>query len=68
MTQMIYKRGGETKVWGIMATVMVIDADQVDDHVKDGWLTDPNMLLIPKEPEATVKTRKTKAATDEHHD
>lgn len=44
MTQMIYKNGGETLVWGKKATVMVIKEDELESYLKDGWLDHPSKL------------------------
>lgn len=62
MSQMIYKRGGDTLVWGLRAHVKVIEADELEAHLAEGWLDHPSKLFEP-EPVAK-KPRKNKAVTD----
>ncbi|WP_447314612.1 hypothetical protein ACNHKA_06720 [Klebsiella michiganensis] len=64
MSQMIYKRGGDTLVWGLKAHVKVIEADELEAHLADGWLDHPSQLFDVAEPEPAKKSRKSKAATD----
>lgn len=66
MSQMIYKRGGDTLVWGLRALVKVIEADELEAHLAEGWLDHPSKLFEPEpEPEPVAKKpRKNKAVTD----
>ncbi|MGR7181940.1 hypothetical protein ACU62I_09395 [Klebsiella aerogenes] len=66
MSQMIYKRGGDTLVWGVRAHVKVIEADELEAHQAEGWLDHPSKLFEPEpEPEPVAKKpRKSKAVTD----
>ncbi|HDS4020831.1 hypothetical protein [Klebsiella aerogenes] len=66
MSQMIYKRGGDTLVWGLRAHVKVIEADELEAHLAEGWLDHPSKLFEPEpEPEPVAKKpRKNKAVTD----
>ncbi|VTT32413.1 Uncharacterised protein [Klebsiella pneumoniae] len=66
MSQMIYKRGGDTLVWGLRAHVKVIEADELEAHQAEGWLDHPSKLFEPEpEPEPVAKKpRKNKAVTD----
>lgn len=61
MSQMIYKRGGDTLVWGLKAHVKVIEADELEAHLAEGWLDHPSKLFEPEpEPEPVKKQRKSK--------
>lgn len=65
MSQMIYKHGGDTLVWGRKAHVKVIEADELEAHQADGWLDHPSKLFEPAPNPAPAKnSRKGKAATD----
>ncbi|HIE4798963.1 TPA: hypothetical protein ACXNDR_001620 [Serratia marcescens] len=44
MSQMIYKRGGDTLVWGQQAHVKVIEVDELEAHLADGWVDHPSKL------------------------
>lgn len=75
MTQMLYKPGGNTKVWGKLAHVKIVEVDEIERHIEDGWLTDPSMLFTPTEPEpepepdvTTPKKTRKKAVTNEPND
>ncbi|HBV8349113.1 TPA: hypothetical protein MD710_004891, partial [Serratia marcescens] len=45
MSQMIYKRGGDTLVWGLRAHVKVIEADELEAYQAEGWLDHPSKLF-----------------------
>lgn len=65
MSQMIYKPGGDTQVWGLKAHVKVVEANELEAHLADGWLDHPSKLFEPEpEPEPAKKSRKSKAAAD----
>lgn len=51
MSQMIYKPGGDTLVWGLKAQVKVVEADELEAHLADGWLDHPSQLFDVAEPE-----------------
>ncbi|KKO58203.1 putative orf69 protein [Serratia ureilytica] len=59
MSQMIYKCGGDTLVWGLKAHVKVIETDELEAHLAEGWLDHPSKLFEP-EPEPIKKQRKGK--------
>lgn len=61
MSQMIYKRGGDTLVWGLKAHVKVIEADELEAHLAEGWLDHPSKLF---EPEPVKKQRKGKTPSE----
>ncbi|STU45129.1 Uncharacterised protein [Klebsiella pneumoniae] len=63
MSQMIYKRGGDTLVWGLRAHVKVIEADELEAHLTEGWLDHPSKLFEP-EPEPAKKQRKGKTPSE----
>ncbi|ATY01443.1 TPA: hypothetical protein ACK1V4_002517 [Klebsiella aerogenes] len=64
MSQMIYKRGGDTLVWGLRAHVKVIEADELEAHLAEGWLDHPSKLFEPEPEPVAKKPRKNKAVTD----
>lgn len=67
MSQMIYKRGGDTLVWGLKAHVKVIEADELEAHLAEGWLDHPSKLFEPEpepEPEPVKKQRKGKSPSE----
>ncbi|HGM7366777.1 TPA: hypothetical protein ACX37R_000568 [Serratia marcescens] len=67
MSQMIYKRGGDTLVWGLKAHVKVIEADELEAHLAEGWLDHPSKLFEPEpepEPEPVKKQRKGKTPSE----
>lgn len=74
MGQMLYKLGGDTKVWNTKAHVIVVDEADVDEYLADGWLDHPSKLLLPTETETEtetakpVRTKKAKVPTDESND
>ncbi len=63
MSQMIYKRGGDTLVWGLRGHVKVIEADELEAHQTEGWLDHPSKLFEP-EPEPVKKQRKGKTPSE----
>ncbi|HGM5338196.1 TPA: hypothetical protein ACKP2J_002637 [Serratia marcescens] len=67
MSQMIYKRGGDTLVWGLRAHVKVIEADELEANLAEGWLVHPSKLFEPEpepEPEPVKKQRKGKTPSE----
>lgn len=64
MLTMIYKPGGKTKVWRVMAHVKVIDSADMASHLTDGWLDHPGKLFSEPE-EKSKRGRKSKAVTSE---
>ena len=49
---MIYRPGGETLVWGVLAEVKVVEEEEVPGYVEAGWFDHPSKLLEPTpEPE-----------------
>lgn len=64
MSQMIYKHGGDTLVWGLKVRVKVVEAAELEAHLTDGWLDHPSQLFDVAEPEPAKKPRKGKAVTD----
>lgn len=63
MSKMIYKRGGDTLVWGLRAHVKVIEADELKAHLAEGWLDHPSKLFEP-ELEPVKKQRKGKTPSE----
>ena len=45
MSQMIYKPGGDTLVWGRKAQVKVIEVDELEAHLADGWVDHPSNII-----------------------
>ena len=66
MSQMVYKAGGNEVIWGIKCSYKIINDDEVEQHLSDGWVDHPHKMLNPAEPEPEKKsTRKKKADNDE---
>ncbi|MBS3894727.1 hypothetical protein [Serratia marcescens] len=65
MKQMIYKPGGDTLVWGTLAKTQVIESDELDAYLAEGWLDHPSKLFEqPSEPAPKLRKggRKSKDA------
>lgn len=61
MGQMIYRHGGETLVWGLKVETKVVEPEELDEHLADGWLDHPSQLfekLAEPEPEPEPKATK----------
>ena len=56
---MIYKRGGDTLV-GLKAHVKVIEADELEAHLAEGWLDHPSKLFEARA-RARARARVTRA-------
>lgn len=69
MGQMIYRHGGDTLVWGLKVETKVVEPEELDEHLADGWLDHPSQLFEqPAEPEPepepkAAKLRASKKAT-----
>ncbi|WP_420285033.1 hypothetical protein, partial [Serratia liquefaciens] len=46
MSQMIYKPGGDTLVWGHRAQVKIIETDELEAHLDEGWVDHPSKLAV----------------------
>ena len=38
---MLYKADGDVEVWGEMLQTIVVDADEVEGYLADGWVDHP---------------------------
>lgn len=65
MSKMIYKHGGDTLVWGLKAHVKVVEAEELEAHLADGWLDHPSQLFDAAEPEPAKKQRKGKSSASD---
>ncbi|WFQ80095.1 hypothetical protein PXH59_02630 [Xenorhabdus sp. SF857] len=52
MQKMLYKPNGDVNVWGMQLQVIVIDSDELDNYLAEGWVEHPNETLSQK-PSAT---------------
>lgn len=50
LTAMLYKPGGDTKVWNTKAHVLIVDKVDVAEYLKDGWLDHPSKLFETESP------------------
>lgn len=69
MGVMLYREGRGTRVWGREYKTIVVEASEVDAHLKDGWHSHPDEVkdeIVSKEP--VKRTRKTKAESDADKD
>ena len=44
MSRMIYKPGGDTLVWGHRAQVKIIETDELEAHLAQGWVDHPSKI------------------------
>lgn len=44
MKMAIYKTGGSTRVWNTSAHVKVIDAEELNHYLSEGWVDHPDKL------------------------
>ncbi|CDH05438.1 Uncharacterized 7.7 kDa protein in gp5-gp4 intergenic region [Xenorhabdus bovienii str. oregonense] len=45
MQKMLYKPDGEVNVWGMMLQITVIEPEELDEYLADGWVEHPNDTL-----------------------
>jgi hypothetical protein len=50
MKTMLYKPDGDVNVWGMWLQITIIDSDELDDYLSDGWVEHPNETLSQKPP------------------
>jgi len=55
---MLYKADGDTEVWGMMLQTTVVDADEVESYLIDGWVDHPHK--VAQSPEPKTRLSKTK--------
>lgn len=53
---MLYKADGDVEVWGEMLQTLVVDADEVEGYLADGWVDHPHKVA----PEPKTRLSKTK--------
>ncbi|MGJ0636850.1 hypothetical protein [Xenorhabdus bovienii] len=46
MSHMVYKRGGDELVWGLKAYVKVVEADELEAHLVEGWVDHPSKIIV----------------------
>ncbi|MDR5611102.1 MULTISPECIES: hypothetical protein [unclassified Arsenophonus] len=51
MKKMLYKPNGDVNVWGMMLQTTVVNIDEVEEYLSDGWHLNPNDTKIFTEPE-----------------
>lgn len=47
MSKMLYKSGGNTRVWNTTAHILVVDEADIEQYLADGWLDHPSKLFEP---------------------
>lgn len=55
---MLYKADGDVEVWGEMLQTIVVDADEVEGYLADGWVDHPRK--VAQSPEPKTRLSKTK--------
>jgi hypothetical protein len=55
---MLYKADGDVEVWGEMLQTLVVDADEVEGYLADGWVDHPHK--VAQSPEPKTRLSKTK--------
>ncbi|MDC9621071.1 hypothetical protein PSI22_05360 [Xenorhabdus sp. XENO-7] len=48
MQKMLYKSGGDVNVWGMMLQITVIEPEELDEYLADGWVENPMDTLKPE--------------------
>lgn len=68
MTVMLYKHPGKHKLHGNMFDYIIVEADEVQQKVKDGWSTSTTNALkasIPKKPEPDDSEKQIRLSYDD---
>ncbi|QBY44130.1 hypothetical protein QE197_24835 (plasmid) [Arsenophonus nasoniae] len=55
MKKMLYKSNGDVNVWGMMLQTIIVNADEVEKYLFDGWHLNPNDTKILPDPEKKQK-------------
>jgi len=55
---MLYKPDGDTEVWGMMLQTLVVDADEVEGYLADGWADHPHKVAQSPEPKTRLSKPK----------
>jgi len=55
---MLYKPDGDTEVWGMMLQVTVVDADEVEGYLADGWADHPHKVAQSPKPKTRLSKPK----------
>lgn len=45
MKKMLYKSDGDVNVWGMKLQITIIDLEELDEYLADGWVEHPNDTL-----------------------
>ncbi|EKO3523270.1 hypothetical protein K7V76_003144 [Vibrio fluvialis] len=53
---MLYKHGGNDRVWNMRAHTLVVDEADKEEYLEKGWLDHPSKLLEPKSTGSELKT------------
>lgn len=56
---MLYKADGDVEVWGEMLQTIVVDADEVESYLADGWVDHPHKV-VEQSPEPKTRLSKSK--------
>jgi len=55
---MLYKPDGDTEVWGMMLQTTVVDADEVEGYLADGWADHPHKVAQSPKPKTRLSKPK----------
>ncbi len=55
---MLYKADGDVEVWGEMLQTLVVDADEVEGYLADGWVDHPHKVTQSPEPKTRLSKPK----------
>ncbi|MCE7614202.1 hypothetical protein LZT09_06250 [Vibrio fluvialis] len=53
---MLYKRGGNDRVWNMRAHTLIVDEADKEEYLESGWLDHPSKLLEPEPTGSELKT------------
>ncbi|WP_258087503.1 hypothetical protein [Xenorhabdus bovienii] len=48
MKKMLYKPDGDVSVWGMLLQITIIDLEELDEYLTDGWVENPMDTLKSK--------------------
>lgn len=53
---MLYKHGGNDRVWNMRAHTLIVDEADKEEYLENGWLDHPSKLLEPESTGSELKT------------
>ncbi|MGL5280621.1 MAG: hypothetical protein ACRC8W_02565 [Plesiomonas shigelloides] len=52
MGVMLYRAGTQEVVWGFPVDLTVVEPDDIEEHLSNGWFRSPEETLLPDNPDA----------------